>query len=246
MVKYSILSAKGMSDQVAELPLRKHKAPHKELARRYKTHFAHQDYRVAAVGSLLFFLASIFASLLAGHFATEAASNPVSDIILSNTPAFHVGNLFVYGTFLFVAFMLAMSAAHPRRIPFIFLSLGMLFFIRSGFVSLTHIAAFPERAVSDFGFTMRKYFFGNDLFFSGHTGAPFMMALIFWKDVRMRLVFIGWTIFFAFVVLLGHLHYTIDVASAFFITYSIFCLSEWLFPEYRQLFYSDARGDDLL
>lgn len=224
----------------AELPLRKHASPHKELARRYKSHFAQKDYRVAAVGSFLFFLASIFASLLAGHFATEVASNPVSDIVLSNTPAFHVGNLFVYGTFLLVVFMFGITTAHPRRIPFIFLSLGMLFFIRAGFVSLTHIAAFPERAVSDFSFTMRKYFFGNDLFFSGHTGAPFLMALVFWHDRRLRFAFLAWSIFFAFVVLMGHLHYSIDVASAFFITYSVFCLTEWLFPEYRALFYSDA------
>lgn len=233
-----------MTDQIVELPLRKHKSPHKELARRYKNHFARQDYRVAAIVSFLFFLASIFASLLAGHFATEVASNPVSDIILSNTPVYNVGGLFVYGTFLLVIFMTAISLAHPRRIPFIFLSLALLFFIRAGFVSLTHIAAFPERAVSNFGFTMRSYFFGNDLFFSGHTGAPFMMALVFWRDVRLRLAFLAWTIFFGLVVLLGHLHYTIDVASAFFITFAVYALAEWLFPEYRALFYSDHSDGD--
>ncbi len=232
-----------MTTVVPELPLRKHKQPHKELARRYKDQFAHHDYRVAAAGSFLLFIASLFASLLAGHFATEVASNPVSDIVLSNTPALHVGNLFVYGTFLLVIFVAGISFAHPRRIPYIFLSLALLFFIRAGFVSLTHMAAFPTRAVIDFGITTKKYFFGNDLFFSGHTGAPFMMALIFWRDVRLRLAFLAWSIFFAFVVLLGHLHYSIDVASAFFITYSIHCLSEWLFPEYRALFYSDSYSD---
>jgi PAP2 superfamily C-terminal len=222
-----------------ELPLRKHASPHRELARRYKNHFAHKDYRVAAVGSFLLFLASIFASLMAGHFATIVASNPVTDAVLSNTPVFPVGPLFVYGTFLFVAMIASLAFAHPRRIPFIFLCLSLLFFIRAAFVSLTHIAAFPERAVNDVGLTFRKYFFGNDLFFSGHTATPFMMALIFWYDLRLRLIFIGWAIFFGTVVLLGHLHYSIDVASAFFITYAIYNLAEWLFPEYRALFFSD-------
>lgn len=222
----------------SELPLRKHKAPHKELARRYKDHFAHHDYRVAAVGAFLLFIASLFASLLAGHFAKEVASNPVSDIVLSHTPALDVGGLFVFGTALFVIFVAAISFAQPRRIPFIFLSLALFFFIRAGFVSLTHIAPFPERAVTDFGITLKKYFFGNDLFFSGHTGTPFMMALIFWRDLRLRFAFLAWSVFFALVVLLGHLHYTIDVAAAYFITYSIYNLSEWLFSYYRALFYS--------
>lgn len=229
-----------MTTEGSELPLRKHKSPHRELARRYKDHFAHHDYRVAAVGSFLLFLASLFASILAGHFATEVATNPVADLVLSNTPALSVGDLFVYGTFLFVVFVAAISFAHPRRIPFIFLSLAMFFFIRAGFVSLTHIAPFPERAATDFGITIKKYFFGNDLFFSGHTGAPFLMSLIFWRDRRLRYAFLVWSIFFAFVVLFGHLHYSIDVASAYFITYAVFCLSEWLFSYYRALFYSDA------
>ena len=231
-----------MSDPVPELPLRKHKAPHKELARRYKDHFARHDYRVAAVGSFLLFLASLFASILAGHFAKEVVTNPVADLVLSNTPALNVGGLFVYGTFLFVVFVASISLAHPRRIPFIFLSLALFFFIRAGFVSLTHMAAFPERAVTDFGLTLQRYFFGNDLFFSGHTGAPFLMALIFWRELRLRLAFLAWSIFFAFVVLLGHLHYSIDVASAFFITYVVYCMAEWLFPEYRALFFSDGQN----
>ncbi len=228
-----------MPDRPDDLPLRKHKAPHKELARRYKDHFARHDYRVAAVGSFLLFLASLYASILAGHFAKEVGTNPVADLILSNTPALNVGGLFVFGTALFVIFVAAVSLSHPRRIPFIFLSLALFFFIRAGFVSLTHIAAFPERANTDFGFTLKKYFFGNDLFFSGHTGAPFMLALVFWRDTRLRFAFLAWSIFFGLVVLLGHLHYSIDVAAAYFITYSVYHLTLWLFPEYQALFYSD-------
>ncbi len=39
-------------------------------------------------------------------------------------------------------------------------------------------------------------------------------------------MFLDFSIVFAVVVLLGHLHYSIDVASAYFITFSIFSLAK--------------------
>ncbi|MBI5469697.1 hypothetical protein HY968_00035 [Candidatus Kaiserbacteria bacterium] len=227
-----------MSD-VSDLPLRKHPAPHKEIARRYKDHFKDKDYRSAVLSSALVFIASVIASLAAGLFSKSHASNPVSDLVLSNIPVFQVDELFVYGTIILIVFVLILAFAHPKRIPFTLHTLALFFFIRAGFVTLTHIAPFPGRAATDFGATTQKYFFGDDLFFSGHTGTPFLLALIFWREWRLRYVFLAWSAYFAVVVLLGHLHYSIDVAAAFFITYTIFCMAEWLFPEYRALFLSD-------
>ncbi|MBI3904685.1 MAG: hypothetical protein HY309_03785 [Pseudomonas fluorescens] len=39
------------------------------------------------------------------------------------------------------------------------------------------------------------------------------------------------SVLFGISVLLGHLHYSIDVFGAFFITYSIFCLAKKFFPK---------------
>ena len=55
------------------------------------------------------------------------------------------------------------------------------------------------------------------------------MALVFWKDKPIRIFCIAASIFFAVIVLLGHLHYSIDVASAFFITYTISIIAEKIF-----------------
>lgn len=229
--------------QIDTIPLHRHAKPHKELARRYKTYYADRDYRLAAWGAFALFLASLGASLAAGHFANINASNPSSDIILSNTPALNVDFLFVWGTALFVIFMGGIALAHPRRIPYTFCALALFFFTRAAFVSMTHIAPFPDRATMDIGVTARHYFFGSDLFFSGHTGTPFMMALVFWRTKILRYAFLGWSIFFGFIVLAGHLHYTIDVASAFFITYTIHKIVEWFFPDYRDLFHSDEEPE---
>ena len=86
---------------------------------------------------------------------------------------------------------------------------------------------------------INKVSFGSDLFFSGHTGLPFLLALIWWRELPFRLVFLSFSFFFAIVVLLGHMHYSIDVLGAFFITYTIFHLLEKFFKKDRVVFYGD-------
>jgi hypothetical protein len=74
-----------------------------------------------------------------------------------------------------------------------------------------------------------KMFYMNDLFFSGHTGFPFLAALIFWENRFMRYFMISMSIAQSCTVLLMHVHYSIDVLSAFFITYTIYKVSDNIF-----------------
>lgn len=204
---------------------------------RHLAHWAQWGLFINTVASLAVFLVAIFViQPLAIDFANEAATSPVGDIILSNTPVFDVGIYFVYGMFLLVAFITALCLAHPNRIPFVLHSLTLFVLIRCVFVSLTHVGAFTTQAVSDFGPAITRMFFGADHFFSGHAGAPFLMALIFWQYPTLRYLFLAWSAFFSVVVLLGHLHYTIDVLAAFFITYGIFQIAKWLLPKDWALF----------
>lgn len=193
-------------------------------------------YARAALLSVAALVASIWLSIVAGQFSTAHASNSVGDLILSNTPALDLNVLFVVATILFGSFVTLVALASPRRLPFMFFSLAIFFTIRSGFVTLTHIAPFPAPPSDDFGTTITQYFFGADLFFSGHTGSPFLMALLFWQEKPLRAVFLAWSVFFAVVVLLGHLHYSIDVASAYFITYTIYALCIQALPRSAELF----------
>jgi len=70
--------------------------------------------------------------------------------------------------------------------------------------------------------------YANDLFFSGHVGLPFLGFLIF-KDKKIRYFMLSASIILAVTVLLMHVHYSIDVAAAYFITYSIYALGKRLF-----------------
>lgn len=209
------------------------------IKERYRISSADPAFRFSAVIAIVAFSLSAYINYYAGTYATEQASNYVTDIILSNTPVFNVDDIFVYGSLVLSAFIVLLLIIHPKRIPFTLLSLALFVFTRSIFISLTHLGPFPYHAVLDLGSITDKFIFGGDLFFSGHTGIPFLMALIFWKDRTLRYIFIIWSVGFGITALLGHLHYTIDVLSAFYITYTIFHISEILFKKEKELFHKE-------
>ncbi len=207
------------------------------LIERYRESWFDTHVRFSIPLSFIIFLLAIFGvQPLAIEYTNDVATNPVGDIVLSNIPVFQVGWIFVYGMFILVAFITLLCLLHPKRIAFTLHSLTLFVLIRSLFVSLTHVGAFGTQAVSHFGPGITQMFFAADHFFSGHAGAPFLMALMYWHVKPLRYIFLAWSVFFSVLVLLGHLHYTIDVLAAFFITYGIYHLALWLFPKERALF----------
>lgn len=209
------------------------------IVRRYREFFAEPgSATLVAVSAFSLFIAwwvNYFAIVL----ATERASNSVTDIVLSNIPVFEVDGFFVYGTFVFAIVTIVIVLLRPRRIPFAFLAVALFWIIRSGFTMLTHLAPFETHYASDFGPAITKMFFGGDRFFSAHTGMPFLAALAFWNNVPLRSFYVFGSIYFGVVVLMGHLHYSIDVAAAFFITYPIYHIAIWAFPRAYTLFQAE-------
>ena len=209
------------------------------IIERYRLSWTDRYFRFSIPVAVAAFIGAMFVNFWAIHQATNNASASVTDIILSNIPVFEVDQIFVYGTFLVVAVSVVMLLMHPARIPFSLHAVTLFILIRSTFTLMTHLGP-PEVAyLSDFGATITNSFFGADQFFSAHTGMPFLGALAFWGfDNRFKWFFLLSSLFFAAIVLLGHIHYTIDVMSAFFITYGIYHLALWLFPRERALFVS--------
>jgi membrane-associated phospholipid phosphatase len=208
------------------------------MQKKYKYYFTNKEFVISTVVSVFLLAISLVINFHAGVYATINQSNAVTDIILSNIRVYDVDYLFTYGAVFFWLFIIFLFLKEPSRIPFILKSIALFVVIRAVFVSLTHLGPFPTQLQLDSDI-ISKFSFGGDLFFSGHTGLPFLMSLIFWKDKPLRILFFVSAVFFGIVVLMSHMHYSIDVLSAFFITYSIFHIAQRIFKKDQEFFNSN-------
>jgi membrane-associated phospholipid phosphatase len=149
---------------------------------------------------------------------------------------YDVDGIFIYGSIAFWVGVTVIFLRDLRLLPFTLRSVSLFTIIRAFFITLTHLGPFPDRVTLTSNFILNKLTFGGDLFFSGHTGLPFLMALIFWQNKVLRYSFLVASVIFGVSVILGHLHYSIDVFAAYFITYSIYHLAVLVFPGDRTLF----------
>lgn len=185
-------------------------------------------------------IGSFIINTAADNYTLLRASNSVTDIILDNIPVFNVDFIFVEGFTIFWLFIVLLQIRDPKTVPFVLKSIALFVIIRSIFISLTHIAVPPVHSFTDPGFLFKKFTSQDDLFFSSHTGAPFLFALIYWENKLLRNIFLVASVFFGAAVLMGHLHYSIDVFAAFFIVYGIFHIARTFFRKDYLLFFEEA------
>lgn len=213
----------------------------KEIEQEKKHHYpvtSRVRYYASLLEGIILFFVSVYVTHIASRYAEIKASNHVEDIVLSNTKVYDFELLFVHVAIMLVLFVIALCVKFRAVAPFLLKTVSLFITIRAVFVSLTHIGPYPtkldlESRLLDFITS------GNDLFFSGHTGLPFLIALIFWSHPYVRSLFLVASLVFGVIVLLSHLHYSIDVFAAFFITYSIYHIAIKLFRRDYEYFASD-------
>lgn len=205
-----------------------------------KNYFTNRIFLISFFGGITLLLLSLITRSYVSQYLKSLPDTPVNDLILSNIRVYDVSAVFIYGSVVFLFLVIFIGFKKINTLPFILKSIALFNLIRFFFVIMTHISAFPTQIVINSSFwnspIFDGIFTGNDLFFSGHTGLPFLLALIFWDNKNLRIIFLSFSIIFGIVVLLGHIHYSIDVLSAYFITYGIFVFCKILFKKEWQFF----------
>jgi membrane-associated phospholipid phosphatase len=168
----------------------------------------------------------------------EAA--PVSpDLVLRHLPAVDVSMIYWWGAAAFVAFAAAVALSREReRLGYFARAYAVLVVARACLMTLTPLHI-PEGAISVdggmiYGSVGRMVTVHHDLFFSMHTAAPFLASLLF-RDRWARRVCLAFAVLMGATVLLLKTHYSLDVAGAFLVTYSLYRLELlWLEPAVRR------------
>lgn len=197
----------------------------------WKTELSEHKYLILL--SVLFFLFSYIMTYFASKYVDSANTTPVQDLILDNIPTINLGILFSYGMILlFVVTLFYILFFKVKQFHIIVFSFSTLILVRSFFITLTHLGN-PADAVliSNLPTIYQGLTYQNDLFFSGHAAIPFMGYLLFRKE-KIGIFFLVMTIILSLTVLFMHVHYSIDVFAAFFITYAVYKLTEWFSEKY--------------
>lgn len=203
----------------------------------YKNLFS-PAHRFSLLGALALlgaaYVVEHFANVYAFSYSVRPTSRYVGDLILDNLQSIDISFIIIEGALLSIVLSTVFVLQRPRYILFTLKALALFIIIRAFFISLTHIGIYPEHIAPGFGVFDGIYSYLNfqiGLFFSGHTGLPILMALIFWEHPRPRLTFLLISLVFAVAVLVAHVHYSIDVFAAPFMAYGIFKIAQYFFPQ---------------
>ncbi|OJW84054.1 MAG: hypothetical protein BGO69_09915 [Bacteroidetes bacterium 46-16] len=176
------------------------------------------------MAGILWFLPAFF------HAIELRNGRVVNDVILQHLRPFDVSTFI----FLLVWSMVALTTWRAIQQPYIFL----LFLWSFIFLTLVRIAAIsihplnPPRGLIPLVDPLSNYFYKGtfitkDLFFSGHTATQCLMFLCMRKSTDRLLALLS-ILVLAVLLLVQHVHYTIDILAAPFFTYCCYAMGKWV------------------
>lgn len=200
-----------------------------------------RDRLKALVKVLALFALALVIQHFANNYVARQSGVAVSDFIFDHIPTLDIDFIVVQGALLLLFLIIGLVIWKPRYLLFTAAALSVFIVTRSFFISLTHLGANPHQLTLDtttVGFGLYNILFNSrsDFFFSGHTGIPFLMGLILYRERFWRYLFFAYSVVMGAGVLASHIHYSIDVFAAPFMTFGIFVMATNLFrKEYQEI-----------
>ena len=205
--------------------------------RAYNRTFWTREHKKSLYEGLALLIVAIIVQVFAGQYSARVSigANSVHDILLDNLPVVNLDCMIVGGAIVLWVLGCWLLVTRPRQLVFGIKAIALFIITRAFFFSLTHVGPYPHGIPPGpqnigWGFYKLVTFQGN-FFFSGHTGFPILMALIFWEDDFWRPFFLAASVLFGASVLLAHEHYSIDVFAAPFIVYGVYKITERFFSK---------------
>lgn len=187
------------------------------------------EHRYYIFFSLILLIVSLILNVFAGRYTNLAGTAVSKDIILDNIPVLNLNFIYTWGIVAVMLIMIFYVLFFRTNKFHIYLShISLLILTRSFAMCLTHLKVPTEAVFSDLPLFLKYLSFQNDLFFSGHVAYSFIGFLLF-RDSKIRWFFLFSSILMAITVLFMHAHYSIDVFSAYFITFGTFILGGKIF-----------------
>lgn len=210
----------------------------REFVAKWKKLLLDKKYLMLLVFGGVFCVFGQYAIIASAAYRDKLMSGAVTagDLILDAIPALNLMPLYVYGPFvILLVLMIYLFVWKPYLFPYVLFTFGLIGLARAFSIQLTHlgpphdiiISTDPELMENGFQYL----FFKSDLFFSGHVANAFMAFLIVGRWSYLKWAFLFATFVMAFTVLAMHIHYSIDVFAAFFITYGVYRMARRMFRE---------------
>lgn len=202
----------------------------------HKNFWVKDNFSLLLQGILIFGLALIVQRYAYDYVDNRVNGTHVGDLLLDNLPIVNLDFFIVEGAIISTLIVIFFLITNPKYILFAIKTLALFIIVRSFFISLTHLGTNLHQITlnaNSIGFSIYDFLYNskNDFFFSGHVGASFLFALIFWKEILYRNLFIVISIIFGVSMVLAKMHYSIDIFAAPFIVYGIYEISKRLFQK---------------
>ena len=201
---------------------------HTTIRQRWITAFGDKIYKYKFISGFIGLFITVSCLPFFFQFIEKREGLVLNDIILNRLSPYNASALIFLIIWLVTLLMLVRAVQQPAI--FIILLSSFTLLTVSRMATIYFIVLNPPPGLIVLKDPLSNFFYGKtfitkDLFYSGHTATMFLMYLCLEKRAD-KFIALTATCFIGFLVLLQHVHYSIDVLAAPVFTYFIFRLAK--------------------
>ncbi|MEO7264541.1 MAG: phosphatase PAP2-related protein [Ferruginibacter sp.] len=193
--------------------------------------FRIKAYRIKFLFFFLLLLLTVLMLPRFFHYIEMREGIVLNDYLLSRLPAYNVSLLLFALIWSVIGLALWQCIWNPKQCLLLLIAFTLLTLLRVACLYFVELNAPPGLIVLQdplSNFFYGTHFITKDLFFSGHTATMFLMYL--WFQKRSKKIFaLACTCIVGILLLVQHIHYSVDIVAAPVFTYLTFKLAKKIY-----------------